>query len=857
MKLIPLILLLAMTIPFALKAQVKIATTGSVPDSSAMLEVQSNVRGFLPPRMTTRNRLNIDKPAEGLIVFDTGEKSLYLYNGTEWEALGAAQENSSCIVVDSSGNGDFTTLSAALSALSPTANKPALIYMKPGTYKEHVTLKSYVTIRGTDATKVKIDGMSPGGGASDLPAIVMNQVVQVKLERLTIAAADEIDRVNTGVLMTNAIASFDQVFISGDFENVQPEMRTGIICNQSELSFTRGGLVEITDNSVVLNQSKGVIKDSHISAKLDHIDLRQASSVELSGSFITDGLAAVNIENGGTATVYGNTFDGVSTVVENSGTVLFVSNQVMNTDVSAAFTNYSKATISGNRFFNCRIQAIYDASNGQAIIANNLIEQSAEVGVPAISFVNSASSLIGNIFRNNTAGDMNISGLSVPVVVGSEGQISGANPVHVGLAGSGPVRLDRIGNNLVTALPGAGNVGIGIAAPTHKVHIEDAETTRGLYVDHTATTGVRYGVWARSAAISGTGVRGSALNTVGSNYGLYGEAASPSGTGVYASANATSGSNYGVQAYSASAAGRALYGHATSLSGTNYGVYGRTNSSAGYAGYFQGGRNYFQGNVGIGTNNPLVPLHIQSGTDQLRISQNEIRQSSGNLLISGKNKLSLTSDNDMELSSLSVLNLNSATDIRLGSSNLQASAVSSINLTAGTNLLLNAGSGQVRINNLVNIGAGSGMGIGTNSTPTFMLAVNGSAAKTGGGNWSIFSDARLKYDIEPLKSGMLNRLLSLKGYSFAYKNEAIEKRLALPGRQIGLLAQEVAGVFPDWVSADQEGYLYLTERGLTAIMVEAFRELRDEKDEEIEALKISNEQLAERLGKIEKLLQEQ
>jgi hypothetical protein len=68
-----------------------------------------------------------------------------------------------------------------------------------------------------------------------------------------------------------------------------------------------------------------------------------------------------------------------------------------------------------------------------------------------------------------------------------------------------------------------------------------------------------------------------------------------------------------------------------------------------------------------------------------------------------------------------------------------------------------------------------------------------------------------------------------------------------PVRQTGLIAQEVLEVFPDWVGTDEEGYLYVTERGLTAMLIEALRELRQEKDEHIEQLILQNRVLEERL----------
>mgnify|MGYP000851868038 CR=1 FL=1 len=143
------------------------------------------------------------------------------------------------------------------------------------------------------------------------------------------------------------------------------------------------------------------------------------------------------------------------------------------------------------------------------------------------------------------------------------------------------------------------------------------------------------------------------------------------------------------------------------------------------------------------------------------------------------------------------------------------------------------------------------VGIGTSSPGSFLLAVNGSAAKVGGGTWSIFCDSRLKHDIEPL-SGTLDRLLQLHGYTFEYNTEAVENRLALPGRQIGLMADEVERVFPDWVERDGQGYRYVTERATTALMVEALRDLRREKDEAIAQLKAQNDALEARLKALER-----
>ena len=65
-----------------MNAQVGIGTTS--PDGSAVLEVETNDKGFLPPRMSTNQRNYINAPAEGLTIFNTDINCLQWYNGTAW-----------------------------------------------------------------------------------------------------------------------------------------------------------------------------------------------------------------------------------------------------------------------------------------------------------------------------------------------------------------------------------------------------------------------------------------------------------------------------------------------------------------------------------------------------------------------------------------------------------------------------------------------------------------------------------------------------------------------------------------------------------------------------------------------------
>jgi hypothetical protein len=55
--------------------------------NSAVLQLNSTKRGFLPPRMTTTQKNAISSPATGLMVYDTDLNRPCFYNGTSWITL--------------------------------------------------------------------------------------------------------------------------------------------------------------------------------------------------------------------------------------------------------------------------------------------------------------------------------------------------------------------------------------------------------------------------------------------------------------------------------------------------------------------------------------------------------------------------------------------------------------------------------------------------------------------------------------------------------------------------------------------------------------------------------------------------
>lgn len=57
---------------------------GGTPNPSAILDLQSRFQAFIPPRMTTAEKLAISSPVEGMVVWDLDLHGLSSFNGSIW-----------------------------------------------------------------------------------------------------------------------------------------------------------------------------------------------------------------------------------------------------------------------------------------------------------------------------------------------------------------------------------------------------------------------------------------------------------------------------------------------------------------------------------------------------------------------------------------------------------------------------------------------------------------------------------------------------------------------------------------------------------------------------------------------------
>jgi uncharacterized protein (TIGR02145 family) len=94
------------------------------PDSSAVLELSSTSKGFLPPRLTTAQRDAIISPDVGLMIFNTTKNCLEWYNGTVWYNACGILDVGSIATINCAGSTLTGSLTHGLAASGVSSSIP-------------------------------------------------------------------------------------------------------------------------------------------------------------------------------------------------------------------------------------------------------------------------------------------------------------------------------------------------------------------------------------------------------------------------------------------------------------------------------------------------------------------------------------------------------------------------------------------------------------------------------------------------------------------------------------------------------------------------------------------------------------
>jgi len=137
-----------------------------------------------------------------------------------------------------------------------------------------------------------------------------------------------------------------------------------------------------------------------------------------------------------------------------------------------------------------------------------------------------------------------------------------------------------------------------------------------------------------------------------------------------------------------------------------------------------------------------------------------------------------------------------------------------------------------------------GNGTGTTARANaFIVLKNGNA--TLAGTLTQNSDERLKTNINPLGS-VLVKIDNIEPVRFEFKNKSTHPA----GTHIGLIAQNIQKEFPELVTEASNGYLSLDYSHITAVNMQAIKELKAENDALKDQVKALQEQLVQLTARV-------
>jgi len=143
-------------------SQVAVNSSGQAPHPSAGLDIDFNDKGVLLPRLTTAQRMGINSPAAGLIIFNTDLNCPEYFDGSNWMAqCGTVQCNQApqqvqALAATAIGTTGFTAnwnaVAGAQAYLIDVATDAQFLNILPG----------YGSINAGSQTTFQVTGLTPG-----------------------------------------------------------------------------------------------------------------------------------------------------------------------------------------------------------------------------------------------------------------------------------------------------------------------------------------------------------------------------------------------------------------------------------------------------------------------------------------------------------------------------------------------------------------------------------------------------------------------------------------------------------------------------------------------------------------------
>jgi len=166
-----------------------------VPDSAAILHLESDRKGLLIPRLSTAQRDAISNPPWGLVIFNTTDSVLQYFNGRCW--LNLYQEscedcNFTLTLSDYSGNidhinRDSVQVTVTVTQTAGTPQSIALqVYSVLPPYVSYTFSPTVLTGSGSSTLTIRAEPIAPGGTYSIIVQAVCGRTIKNAVYTLTI-----------------------------------------------------------------------------------------------------------------------------------------------------------------------------------------------------------------------------------------------------------------------------------------------------------------------------------------------------------------------------------------------------------------------------------------------------------------------------------------------------------------------------------------------------------------------------------------------------------------------------------------------------------------------------------------------
>jgi hypothetical protein len=382
-----LLLTLLLLIPYLLQAQVGIGT--EKPHGSAALEIESNEKGLLIPRLTFDQKNAIQNPAESLLIYQIdGISGFYFFNGKGWDLLKNPVQK----------NADWEAVSGEAQILNkPTISKAGI----SGDFSDLNGIPEIIFV--ADTSKMLLSYLT----LSKVQPVLASKVDLTAFES-EIARAKAAESANAGNILQN----------SGNINTLNTKVAqnstdilnnaSGILTNASKISENTGNIntlnTKVAQNSTdILNNASGIFANAGSITTLNNAVVQNSADILTNTADISTN--KIGIGNLNTA-VSQNSLDILTnaSAIQTNSSLIFANAGNINTLNTAVVQNSADilsntADISTNKI---------DISNLNTSVGQNSLDILSNT-----SAIQTNASLIfanaGNINTLNTAVTQNIS----------------------------------------------------------------------------------------------------------------------------------------------------------------------------------------------------------------------------------------------------------------------------------------------------------------------------------------------------------------------------------------------------------------------------------------------------------------